>query len=233
MRVRITGNKKTTGLTGWTGFFLALGILFAFVVTDIVVLGRNLPSTKSKDPAEYFKLNTPPPANSNKPPYTHITSVVMVAPEDMVKPISVSNDPEQCKDSCTFDDQCVAYTFDKIYDKCKLLYDITGYVNNKDGLFTTSGGQKLRHFLGENNPDKKYLRFEEMELPPEGKGKLATHQFVRNVNDCKTKCLEINDARAKCIAFEYDFNNKVCTLNEEVSGKIAPNPHKDTYVMIN
>lgn len=226
-------------LTSWVCVVIAIVVVLAFIFIDTAVLGRVMYSLKDPDVHDYFvqgndnTKSTPRIADDGKPPYTNLSSVVMVAPEEAVKGVSVTKDSAQCKDSCTYDDKCVAFTFDGIKEKCSLLYDITGYVRNKDGLFTTSGGVKHRPYIGDHQPDRKYMRFESMELPPDGVGKLATHQFVKNVNACKTKCLEHSDITSKCMAFEYDFKTKTCTLNGEVAGKMTPRAEKDVYILIN
>lgn len=234
----------------WICIILASIVVLAFVIVDTTVLGRMMHSFKDPEDREYFANaseaagggatggkasagSAKTTTDDNKPPYTHLTSAVMVAPEEATKRVSVTKDSSQCKDSCTYDDKCVAYTFDGLKEKCSLLYDITGYVRNKDGLFTMSGGIKHRPFIGEHQSDRKYMRFEGMELPPDGVGKLATHQFIKNVNACKTKCLEHSDINSKCMAFEYDFKTKACTLNGEVAGKMVPRADKDVYLLIN
>lgn len=203
---------------------ILLFVIVGFLLTDITVFGRVLvPLNESEHYVE----------PSSKTPYTNMTAATLVCQEDKIRSVSSTNNSSQCQDSCTYDDRCIGFVFDSVKPKCNLMYDIDGFVRNRDGLFTVTSGIKLRDFIGQNQPDKKYLRYEGKELPPDGTGKLATHQFVKSIHDCKNKCLEHNDPNGKCLAFEYDFYNKSCTLNREISGKLGLKPSKDTYVIIN
>jgi hypothetical protein len=170
----------------------------------------------------------------NKTPYIYMTAVKFVPEESMTRKVSASKDVVECRDSCTYDDSCKGFLFDSVKDDCNLLYDINGYVRNKDGLFTTTSGLKLREFIDRSNEqDRKLMRFEDSELPPNGQGKLAQHQFIQSVDDCHKKCIEHNNPTGKCIAFEYDFKAKACTLNSEIAGQLNPKKNKDTYMLIN
>jgi hypothetical protein len=162
-----------------------------------------------------------------------MTAVNIVAPEDMIRHVSATDSTEQCQDSCTYDDNCVGYTQDSVRKTCDLMYDITGFTSNTENLFTKRSGIKLRDFLGENKADGKYMRFENKELPPAGGGKMAAYQFINNIDDCKTKCLESRDPMSKCMAFEYDFKAKTCTINSKIDGKLGAKASKDTYAIIN
>jgi hypothetical protein len=208
--------------------FMVFGILviFVYLILDVTLLGRHLVSIKSHE--EYFE-------NSESPPYINITGSVLVSPEDQVRVVTATKDTQQCRESCTYDDRCVGFVFDGLKPRCDLLYDITGFVRNKDGLYTTASGIKLRDFIGDKQPDRKYLRFEGHELPPDGQGKISTHQFVKDVHECKKKCLEKNSTsdEEKCIAFEYDFKTKACTLNNSIKGKPVSKAQTDSYVLIN
>ena len=224
----------------------AIVVILCYAVIDVNLLGRVLFSWKDKwtsDEEERFeeKKGTGVVAGtSNKDiggingvSYVNVTAAVLVGPEDKMRKVSATKNSDQCKDSCTFDDACSGFVFDGLKNDCRLLYDISGYVRNSDGLYTTKSGVKLRDYIGLKDPDRKYMRFEGMELPPDGKGKIATHQFVPNVDACKMKCLDNQQAQQKCIAFEYDFKNKACTLNSEVQGKLGTKEQKDVYVLIN
>ena len=205
----------------------AATIVISYAFIDVNILGRVLKSYKDSENYETF-------ADAPSIPFVNMTSAVLVAPEEQTRRVSSTSNSTQCQDSCSYDDNCKGYVFEGINKRCDLLYDITGYVRNKDGLYTTKSGIKLRDYIGERQPDRKYYRLENRELPPDGNGKLVTHQFIKNVNDCKTKCLENNgDGDNKCMAFEYDFKNKSCTLNKQVSGPLPINQNKDAYILIN
>jgi len=199
-------------------------VVVGFLLIDVTIIGGSLLDLKHQE-----QFAEPP----SKTPYTNMTAATLVCQEDKIRSVSATNTTAQCQDSCTYDDKCVGFVFDSVKPKCQLMYDIDGFVRNRDGLFTVTSGIKLRDFIGQNQPDKKFLRYEGMEMPPGGTGKLATHQFIKSVHDCKNKCLEHNDPNGKCMAFEYDFANKACTLNKEISGKLSLKPSKDTYIIIN
>lgn len=218
-----------------SNIFLLLAILVVsiFMFIDTSLLSRCLWTVKTtKDVPEYFLEGKS--GKNIKTPYINLTAAKLVSAEDSTRRVSATKDVTQCRDSCTYDDACVGFVFNSVKDDCKLLYDISGYEPNKEGLFTVSSGIKLREFVDrQNDPDRKLLRFEGMELPPDDVGKLATHKFIQNVDSCKNKCLAHSDITGKCIAFEYDFVNKACTLNAQVQGKMKANASKDTYIMIN
>lgn len=205
----------------------AVVVVILFVMIDINVLGRWLVSFKNSE--EYFTE-----MDSGRTPYISISAAIPVAAEDMAKSVSNTKDAMQCRDSCTYDEKCSMYVHDSVKTKCDLLYDVQGFKRNSDALFTTSSGMKLRDFIGENQETRKYLRFEGHALPTVSDGKLATHQFVKSVHECKNKCLEYKDnSNGKCMAFEYDFKDKSCAINSEVRGKLMVDANKDSYILIN
>lgn len=214
-------------------FFLAFVIVVIFVFIDLSILGRFLFTFKThEDGKEYYK-NDKGTSEDAKTPYINLTSSYMVTQDDKTRTVSATKDVTQCKDSCTYDDKCQAFMFDGITQNCKLMYDIQGYEINKDGLFSLSGGIKQRDFIGNAEPDRKFLRFEKTELPPDGVGKLETKQFVKSIHQCRNHCMEYQSPTTKCMAFEYNFKDKSCTLNDRVASKMPPKEDKDTYLIIN
>lgn len=225
--------KKSCGYCNWVPrLLLVLGIfvLFVFILVDVNMLSRWLVSFKRHDDGkEYFA------EARSKLPYVNMTAALPVAQEELVRKVNATKDAVQCQDSCSYDDKCQAFVFDTVKTDCKLLYEIHGYNSNSEALFTKSSGLKQRDYIAEGgaSPTRKFLRLEAHELPPSGAGKLATHQFIPDVHECKNKCLAHNDPAGKCMAFEYDFNTKACTLSSSVNGKPAERSEKDTYVIIN
>lgn len=199
---------------------LALLVVFAFVAIDVSVLNRLLISFKNTP--EHFD------AFDSRTPYTRLSATTPLAKEP--RRVEAQQSKEECEEKCTLDDGCRAFVYDGVKSECQLLYNISGFARS-DAMYTTASGIKQRDSITDTNG--KYLRFEGRQLPASNAGKISEHQMVKSVHECKSKCEEKSVGGSKCIAFEYDFDDKACTLNSVVNGELQLERSKDVYVVVN
>lgn len=208
--------------------FFSIIVILLFVLLDTSTIGKLLFTFKSRDP-EYFAE----PASGSSIPYTTISHLKFITNQEHEETIDAALSVDDCKNSCTYEDTCIGYAFDSTKTKCKLVSDIDGYELNKETPLFLSSGLKNRPALVNPEAAPKFLQFSKKKLPMSDNGRISTNKNINRLDDCKLKCQDYNTPTEKCIAFEYDFKKRTCSLNSKVEGKMLDNTDTDSYLLIN
>lgn len=165
----------------------------------------------------------PPPMRSLRPKTTdkwlYDDAPNLMARSDSGFKLIYTGSTPICRDMCTSDQDCVAYSHNVNSKECLILSSISDlYINTSARTHTAF---KHRPQLR----DPAYMELPKMAFPQTDLGNIATVPNTPSLFHCAEMCdNSLKAGKAPCAGLEYDYKNETCRINSSVLGKIAPTP---------